>query len=89
MTLQADEAEGEQDIWHACRQGNLDKVKELVTSEVLQRVDKEGRSLLHWAVDRNHHHLAQWLLSQGEGRAAFKSRDQKIDQTLYPDLIDC
>ena len=63
--LQADEAESEADIWHACRHGHVDKVKELVNSEVLQQVDTEGRSLLHWAIDRNHVELAQWLLSQG------------------------
>ena len=78
---QADEADSDKDIWHACRHGNVAKVKELLTPDIIQRVDKEGRSLLHWAVDRNHLELTQWLLSQGiEMLYLYK---YETDQVLY------
>lgn len=77
---EADVAESSGDIWHACRHGDLGKVRECFTTEVASQRDGEGRTLLHWAVDRGHLELAQFLI---EKACDLNSKDEDGSTPLH------
>ena len=72
-------AENNEDMWHACRHGDMVKVRECFGAQWRSAVDEEGRTLLHWAVDRDHPDLVQWFLEQGMPLAIVVFWLQKIN----------
>lgn len=54
-------------IFDYIKEGNLDKVKKLISSDSSLKcaVDEDGLSLMHWACDRGHSNIVNLLVSQG------------------------
>jgi len=53
-----------EDLFYYCQEGNLEKVKELLTQENINQL-QEGESPLHWAVDRHHLGIVNYLITSG------------------------
>ncbi|XP_005099103.1 acyl-CoA-binding domain-containing protein 6 [Aplysia californica] len=55
----------EKDIFDWCKEGNVEKVRELLTfgAEAVNGLDEEGLCLLHWASDRGFTNMVELLLS--------------------------
>ncbi|KAI8779282.1 acyl-CoA-binding domain-containing protein 6-like [Biomphalaria glabrata] len=58
-------SEGEKTIFDWCKEGNVDKVKEILLagSVNVNGLDEEGLGLLHWASDRGLTNMVELLLS--------------------------
>ena len=68
--VKTDEKEiNEQDktIFHYCEEGNLKRVISLLDANpvILNGRDSENLSLLHWAVDRGHSEIVEFLIKRG------------------------
>ena len=55
----------DKDIFCWSQEGNLTKVESLLVQSRINEIDKEGEGLLHWAIDRNHPNVVEFLLSKG------------------------
>ncbi|KAJ3105466.1 hypothetical protein HDU97_008082 [Phlyctochytrium planicorne] len=61
-----DIGEEEKNIFDFVVDGNMEKVASLIKDDSnIDRLDDTGRSLLHWASDRGHLDLVEYLISKG------------------------
>lgn len=57
--------ENEKDIFDRVREGDVQKVKELLDIPTINELDENGMSLLHWAADRGQTEMVACLLDLG------------------------
>lgn len=54
-------------IHQAAETGNLKRVKSLLQEDpsIIDETDSYGMTALHWAVDKGHYRVAEWLIAEG------------------------
>lgn len=76
---------GEKDHFDWCREGNLDRIKQLATDEpsLLLSKDKNGMTMLHWAADRGHSDMLSYLLQDTNAKHCLDYQDAEGNTALH------
>ncbi|XP_059150944.1 acyl-CoA-binding domain-containing protein 6-like [Physella acuta] len=62
---ESDMSDGEKTVFDWCKEGNVEKVREILgsNSSIVDGLDEEGLALLHWASDRGYTQMVELLLN--------------------------
>ncbi|XP_032231690.2 acyl-CoA-binding domain-containing protein 6 isoform X2 [Nematostella vectensis] len=65
-TLRGDEddviSDGNKTAFDWCKEGNVKRMSSLISKKNINSPDEQGMSLLHWACDRGHDHVVDFLI---------------------------
>jgi ankyrin repeat protein len=55
----------EKSLFDWCKEGNVEKIRELLNPDNINHQDEDGLTLMHWASDRGHSTVVRLLVERG------------------------